>query len=392
MYDNSILQRTIKLLPRDLVFNSIAEHSSDDNSRSFKSWDHLICMLVAQYSGAESLRDLETIFNSQTSHHYHLNTDKVRRSTLSESNATRDYGVFCTIAKKLISLASGLGKEAKDALTIIDSSPIQLSGRGHEWSESTSVRKNNRGLKLHLSYLPESGEIEYVDVTAANVNDITAAKGMPLIANRVYVYDKGYCDYNWWQEIADTGSTFVTRLKQNSAFKVIRRKTISTKDKDFILSDNIICLTNKKPRGGKVNNLAGKYLRLLRISHPKGGNKPFFIVTNDLDAPASKVTNWYKERWKIENLFKWIKQNLKIKNFLGENENAIKIQIFVAIIAYILAWMAYKMDGCKARFKDFMVTLRTHLFVRPQNPQNKRRRLLQQRLELQKKQQLQLEI
>ena len=150
--------------------------------------------------------------------------------------------------------------------------------------------------------------------------------------------------------------------------------SIGSGEEENILRDEIIELTNKHPRGGKINRLAGRRLRLISIKHPGGKDTPFLIISDMLEATASEIAEAYKQRWSIELLFKRIKQNLKIKHFMGESKNAVLVQIFTAIIAYLLV-LAYKKllaSNHTGRLKDLLVSLKTALF----EPQrfNKRRR------------------
>ena len=136
-------------------------------------------------------------------------------------------------------------------------------------------------------------------------------------------------DFNWWLEIIEAGSHFVTRIKTNAAYKVLKTRAPDDDEDNNVRKDQIIELTNKAPRAGKINKLAGRKLRLIEIEHPGGKNRPFLIISDMLDVTASQIASYYKQRWSIELLFKWIKQNLKIKRFMGESRNAILIQIHV---------------------------------------------------------------
>ena len=204
----------------------------------------------------------------------------------------------------------------------------------------------------------------YLAVTGNTVNDVTQALDIPLEAGRVYVFDKGYCDYNWWNAIIQAGSSFVTRLKRNAAFEVIENRATET---DGILQDQIIALTNRFPGGKRTNQLAGTPLRLVRIPHPAGKTTAFWIVSNDLEAPASRIAAHYKARWSIELLFKWLKQNLKIKRFIAENRNAVMIQIYIAMIAYILIKRFHQATTSTTcyRMKHLLRLIAVNLFARP---------------------------
>lgn len=367
MFSNSIFSTVLKALPRDEIGKFVTRHGSDRWRKSFTTWDHLVVMLGAQFSGVNSLRELEVLFSSHRAHHYHLGSKGVKRSTLSDANKGRDCAVFRDIAQMLIARTRRCTAEMQEVLTILDASNIHLVGHGYGWAWETQTRACQPGLKLHVQMDYERDMLDYSEVTASNVNDITAAQDIPLERGRIYIFDKGYCDYNWWHRIGETGSHFVTRLKRNAAYRVTGTREIKAADQGFILQDQVIELTNKHPRAGKTNTLAGIPLRLIQIRHPGGKTRPFLIVSNNLTASALQIAGWYKRRWSIELLFKWVKQNLKLKRFVGHSRNAVMIQIYVALIAYILLKIYRKMLGNRpqTRLKDIMVTLKTGLFTRP---------------------------
>lgn len=369
-----MLSEILKLIPREEVKKIISHHKGDYCTKSFRSWDHLIAMITGQLSGAISLRELAVTLNSHPECHYHLHTKEVKRSTLSDANNNRNFVVFRDIASLLVSKLSSQRKALDNVVTVLDSSLISLRSRGHEWANQSKSGLSNKGLKLHVQFNHTEDHIEYVSINPASINDVTIAQSIPLMSNRVYVFDKGYCDYNWWKALADNGNTFVTRLKKNASFKVKDINPIAKEDKGFIIKDQVIVLSNKHPRAKKVNILAGIPLRLIEIKHPNGKEEPFMIVTNTLDASAQRIAGWYKERWSIELLFKWLKQNLKIKRFMGESHNAIMIQLFVAIISYVLLKFYQKMIQTHVRLKDVGVLVKTHLFTRPKLPERKRER------------------
>lgn len=374
MFSTSTFGEVLKLLPRDKISKLVDKRGADRWRKSFKTWDHLVAMLGGQLAGVGSLRDVENLFDEHRSTHYHLHCKGVKKSTLGDANKARDYQVFADIAQEMIICSGRKTRKAKALLSVLDSSPIRLQGRGHGWAEKSCTRTANQGLKLHLLLMPNDGALDYAAVTDMNVNDITDARGMKLKSGRIYVFDKGYYDYNWWHEIIEAGSHFVTRPKKNAAYKVLETRPILPGEDGNILGDQVIELTNKAPRGGKKNKLAGRKLRLVEIRHPGGKKGQFFIISDMMEATASEIADYYKQRWSIELLFKWIKQNLKIKRFMGESRNAVLIQIFVAIIAYLLVRLYKKLLG-KAhtgRLKDLIVSLKTGLFA-PRQDRNRRR-------------------
>jgi len=368
MFTSSIFAQLLKLVPQRIFDVAVERHQSDRWRKSFRTWDHLVALLAVQFSGAASLRDVETVINSHSNHLYHLKCKQVRRSTLSEANQTRHHEVFRDIALSMLSQAKRDAGELKTLISILDASVISLSGRGHDWAIETRTRNKTQGLKLHVQYAPGADLVEFVKITGNNICDIAMGREIQIEEGRIYVFDRGYCDYNWWHDIAKAGSRFVTRLKTNAAFATTEERQVPHSDDSTVIRDRVIKLTNASPRAGKKNTLAGEPLRLVEITHPKDKDKPFWIVSNDLDATADQIAAWYKQRWAIELMFKWLKQNLKIKRFIGESHNAILIQIYVAIIAYMLLRAFHKLgvNSYLERLKDVLVYVRNNLFERPQ--------------------------
>lgn len=172
----------------------------------------------------------------------------------------------------------------------------------------------------------------YVNISHANVNDITDAKAHIDIQQGVtYVFDKGYCDYNWWYAIEEAGAKFVSRIKSNAAYRLVENTPVE--DTERIAAEHIIQLTNTKPRAKAVNHYALKDLRLIRVY--RDGKHPMDIVTNDFERSATEIAQLYQQRWQVELFFKWVKQKLKLKRYFGCSENAVRIQVYCALIAYV---------------------------------------------------------
>ena len=188
-------------------------------------------------------------------------------------------------------------------------------------------------------------------------NDITKAKEIEIEKGVMYVFDKGYMDYKWWNEIAETGAYFVTRLKVNSA--IIEETDIQIHNE--IISSQLIRL---KPSHHGKNRSCTKILK--RIFVQREGKSPLVLVTNDLKRSSEEIADLYKSRWQIELFFKWIKQNLKIKKFLGRSENAVKTQICIAIIAFILIRLMQKLQNfCKeVPLKTLITIAKNGLFTK----------------------------
>jgi IS4 transposase len=177
----------------------------------------------------------------------------------------------------------------------------------------------------------------------ANYNDSTMGQRWPIITDTIYVFDKGYCDYNWWWNIHQKQAYFITRLKNNAA---IMMESTAAVISEVILEDGTFKFKNKHPRAGKKNLYRGE---LRRIVVKREGKKPLILVTNLLDVSAETIAALYKARWDIELFFKWIKQNLRIKQFLGRSDNAVKIQVATALIAYVLVQLVKISTGSESK-------------------------------------------
>lgn len=362
MYTNTRFRELLKALPKNTFRRCVKQHQSDKHNKGFDSWDHLISMIYAQLSGSRSLRELEVSYNSQAAHHYHLGCGPIKRSTLSDANAKRDASVFESFCNTLLAQAHGkLRRDVRDLLYLLDSSPICLFGRGYEWTQGQSM-PHVPGLKLHLLYAPESMLPCTAKVTRSTVNDLEYGREVEIEADAKYVFDKGYCDYNWWYRIDQAGAWFVTRLKRNAAVRVLQSNLIEGKDQAIILSDEVIQFKNKHPGGGRVNH----YMKPLRriVVHREDHVQPIVLVTNQMQTPAHEVADDYKRRWAIELWFKWIKQNLKIKQFLGRSENAVKIQLLIALITYLLAYRYRQLCGSAQSLYLWIAELKSTLFQR----------------------------
>lgn len=372
MFSLNRIGQVLKGLPRGVFQKAVDQHSGDRYTKGFGCWDQLVAMVYGQLSNASSLRELQAGFNQYRSHHYHLGTRQVKRSTLADANAKRNPEVFGQTAQALMAQAGRMIRgDREQMLHLIDSTSIALRGRGSQWALAGATR--TPGLKLHLVIdggcaLPLSQTI-----TAANVNDIDEARKLPIEPGAIYVFDKGYCDYNWWSRIDAQGARFVTRLKRNAAVRTLRP---TAPVHDEILADELIEFAHRSSRGGHRNEYT-KALRRIRVH--REGKQPLVLVTNDLHATAQDIARHYKDRWQIELLFKWIKQHLRIKRFLGESENAVRIQLLTALIAYLLVLIADAITPSKDSLWMTLAEMRAGPFHRPQTEESRWRRQQEQR-------------
>jgi hypothetical protein len=229
-----------------------------------------------------------------------------------------------------------LGRQIADAVYLIDSTGFRLSSLSADWAQFSA---GVSGAKLHIVYNPDSMRPSFAEVTPATINDITVAKTMPIQKGATYVFDLGFYDYGWWAKLNDAGCRLVTQLKVNTPLAVVaeNRRPASFS----ILSDRIGHLPPRQARSR--NNPFEDPVRELRVRSETG--KILRIVTNDLDAPADEIAELYKRRWQIELFFRWVKHTLKIRHFLGTSENAVRIQIAIALIAFLLLRAAHAVQN-----------------------------------------------
>ena len=290
-----------------------------------------MALLYGQLSGAQSLREIEAGLSSHRDRLYHLGTRAPSRSTLADANATRPCAVFTGLFAHMVGQASrGLRKKIGEAVRLIDSTGLRLSAASGWARYSAEVC----GAKLHVVYDPDADRPLYAAFTCARVNDITAAKALPIEAGATYVFDLGYYDYGWWAKLDQARCRIVTRFKKNTPLVVLDEMPIERGSP--VLSDRIGHLPERMARHRK--NPFQNPVRELRVRTETG--KELRILTNDLDAPAEEIAELYRRRWLIELFFRGIKQTLKIRHFLGTSENAVRIQVAVALIAFLLLRLA----------------------------------------------------
>jgi IS4 transposase len=357
-YEASVFRALIKPLSRRRFGARTVRLNADAYDKSFSSWDHLVTLVFAQLSGVDSLRGLAAAWAANSHCHYHLGAGPIRRSTLSDANARRSPALFAETFTDLAGLADRRARKAGgDFVKLIDSSPIPLS----MLHEARLWNGRIKGAKLHLVYDPDTDLPETVDITPANVNDISFAHEIKVQHGATYVFDKGYCSLAFWDRLHKAKAFFVTRPKKNAALKTIARRRLdaATIIETNVVSDEIVRHESKN----KTRIALGFVLR--RITVRRDNAKPIQIISNDLTRPARDIAALYRRRWRIELLFRWIKQHLKIKRFIGRSENAVKLQILAALIAYLLLRIAARtscrQDIAPIRFAELVSAA---LFVR----------------------------
>lgn len=372
MHSLSQFQSLLKPITQSGQFTRYVRASNaDKHQKTLKTHDLLIHLLFAQISKSTSLRILEERFNSHPTHHYHLNTRPVRRSTLSDALQKRDIAPFIALAGEFSAHhARKIRTESQDILALLDSTTIALNPDLFTFARSNS---HNQGLKLHLLIDAKQQQPLYFDFSSSTSNDIQNARHMPIETGYHYVFDRGYCDYRWWQHIHRQGASFTTRLRKGTRYQIIEEKALDAQH-PHILEDQTIRL-HKAPD-----------MLLRRIVVKRDHKAPLELVSNRLQDAAHSLAEAYKARWGIELLFKWVKQHLNLKNFLGRSANAVKLQILAALIVWFLLNIYKERHGLTDSLHLLFARLSGSLFTRTATPYcvyRKRRREREERLQKQ---------
>ena len=335
-----VLTRMLALIPPEFFDKLVTQHQVNKGVRKLTANAHLAVMLFAQLAGLPSLRSIEQATAALTATQRRSGLLPTRRSTLAEANLRIPWMFYRDLFLGLLNTMKDRFPRHKfdlpGKLFSLDSTVIPLCLSLHRWAEYTT-RKG--GMKLH-TLLDHDGYIpSVIRVTAARVHDIAEGRKFTFHKGDTLLFDRGYFDSAWFAKLCRQGVFFVTRIKRNIGFEYTERRQV--KRKDGIRGDWIGCLT------GTCAALCPVPLRLVRFIDPNTGEE-FEFLTNLLDVDARVITDLYRQRWQIESFFKWIKQNLKIKTYLGTDQNAVLVQIWIAMIAYLLVRMVQRNAPKKA--------------------------------------------
>nr|WP_298147892.1 IS4 family transposase [uncultured Pseudomonas sp.] len=364
MFSQIRFSKLLQAIPRHAFNKAVQDSGGDRYAKRFSSWDLLVTMIFGQVNQIQSLRTLSTAFGSLSAHHYHLNARSMSRSTLSDALSKRSPEPLRLLCEHLLQgVARKQRRSIQEKICLIDSTSITLRGPGFdEWAKATKTRIT-QGLKVHMAIDPRQSAPTYANVTYANVNDMTDAQGMSLEADMTYVFDKGYCDYSWWHRIDQSGAFFVTRLKRNANVSHVKEHSSPTEKAENIERDEVVQFNNRQLNGRKnpYKDQAVRRIQIKRDDH----DPPMILVTNDFSRSAAEIAALYKDRWQIELFFKWLKQKLNLKRYLGFSENAVRIQIYSALITYLLMTVYLQRSDYQGSISELAIMLAHCLFERP---------------------------
>lgn len=358
-----IFNQVLNYIPRNLVGQAVREVKADYYCKSFKTYDHLVTMLYATLNQCTSLREVTTGLLAWEHRIYHLGLSAhPRRSTLADANKRRSAEVFEKIYLRLVGRYQSVlpdSRRPKDKVYIFDSTSITLFQeilKGAGLSKTDGRRKG--GIKVHTLLHAASDVPVMVRCSAAAVNDASFLKYLQLPAGSVVVFDKGYRDYSAYNGFTQQKITWVTRHHDSSVYRVSKRCVIN----DYHRRHGV-CSDWRIELGHHHSKKATKVkARMIHYCDPKT-KRHFCFITNNLELSPLSISQYYRQRWQIETFFKRIKQNYPLKYFLGDNENAIQIQIWCALIADLLLKVIKKSSRAVMAFSNMVGLVRLHLMT-----------------------------
>jgi putative transposase len=345
----------LNIFPRHEFQKVVNRHQGDRRVRKLRCWDQFVHLLYAQLSGRESMRDLVFGVRSFGSKLYHLGARVVHRSTLSDANNRRTHEIYQDIFFSLSSRVSSLAPKYKlklpRKLYILDSTFLELCLSVFPWAR---FRKAKGAVKIHTLLQADGPLPRFVVISDGKKHDAPVARQIVFPERSFLVFDMAYHDFSFYNDLNNNKITFVTRLKSNAQYWVLKRRIVDRST--GVTSDHYIEFT-----GFYTHNKYPRKLRRIRYSDPESG-KAYIFLTNNFKLSAKKIADIYKARWEIELFFKCIKQNLKIKKFFGTTPNAVFTQIWIAMIAYLLASFYKFMLKSAYSIQSIFRLLRSQLF------------------------------
>ena len=333
-----ILSQILDLVHWQTLSRLVSKYEPNTVARHFGFRQQFICMVFAQLTSRDGLRDIATCLNARPETLYHLGfTGKVARSTLADANESRDWRIWEDLAKSLIRKArplyvgEDLGVDLDNTIYALDSTTIDLSLTLFNWAD---FRQTKAGIKMHTQIDLRGPIPTCICITGARQHDVGWLDELFFEAGAFYLMDRGYMDFARLALIANAGAFFVTRAKANLRFT--RHYSNQVNRLTGLRSDHI-----GKPTIQKSRDDFPMLLRRVKYLDLETG-KPFVFLTNHLEIPALTVAMLYKLRWRIELFFRWIKGHLRIKHYYGTSPNAVKTQIWIAVCTYLMIAILHK--------------------------------------------------
>ena len=352
----SIFSQILGVFSRAEFEHAVCQHRAEHHARGFNSWTQMVAMLFCHLGRAQSLREICGGLAACEGKLRHLGVEQSpKRSTLAYANEHRPWQLYQTVFEQLLKkcqreVRGGKKFRFKNKLLSMDGSVIDLSATMYDWAK---FRQTKGGVKLHLlldhdGYLPK-----YAVIEPARKAEIKVARTLPLEPGTILVFDRGYTDYQWFARLTKQGVYFVTRQRWNGYYSVVKQRKVPKHGN--ILADQWVLLGHRSYRTGVA-------VRRVVVRDPET-DKQFEFLTNHPGFAASTIAKIYRDRWQIEVFFKALKQSLRIKTFVGTSANALKTQIWTALIAMLVLKYLKLKSSYGWSLSNLVALLRQQLFV-----------------------------
>lgn len=358
-----VIRQIIDLIPNHIQRRAIQTYQTDKYCHKYKTYDQLVALLFGQLCRCSTLEDISVGIGVSQTYINDLGLQQSpAKSTMSDGNKKRDWRVFEHMYQGLLTYygnslraksKSRIVEEVKDKTVLIrDSSTIGLCLSMFDWAK---FRTAKGGIKIHTQWDEAMMLPNLVNISEAKIHDSKGFEHVVFPKDTIIIEDKGYWDFQVIKARLKAQNTFVTRIKDNTVYESIEELELPEQQDEHILKDELIRLTGAKARKLGLHN---EPLRRVVVYHQEK-NTTLEIITNNLNWKAATIGQLYRNRWNIETFFKLLKQNLNVKTFVGTSENAVKSQIFVAMIAYLLLELLrrVKAEG-KTAFSNFVEKIR----------------------------------
>lgn len=352
----SIFSQLLQLFPRLEFEQLVHQHRAERHARGFTCWGQFVAMLFCQLGQAQSLREICGGLASCEGKLRHLGIPQApKRSTLSYANEHRPWQLYQSVFQRLYQRCHQLSGTARrfrfrHPMLILDSTMIDLCASLYDWA---TYQRTKGAAKLHLvldhqGYLPQ-----LLVITPGNVHEIAVARRLRFQPGTILIFDRGYVDYAWFEQLTQQGVFFVTRLRHDAHYRVTEERSLPRVGP--ILRDQVIQLGSPWYRQPRV-------LRRVEVEMPEWDH-PLVLLTNHLGLGPTTVARIYRERWQVEVFFRALKQNLRVKSFVGTSANALKIQVWTALIAMLLLKYLQLRASRGWSLSNLVALLRQQLFV-----------------------------
>jgi hypothetical protein len=354
----SLFSQLVALFNKGQFYHLVREHRSERYCKRFSSWDHFVAMLFCQLAQAKSLREICGGLASTMGKLRHLGMkDAPKKSTLSYANSHRPWEMYRDLFYQTLDLCKSAAPKKgkfrfKNKLLSLDSTTIALCLSLFPWAE---FRRTKGAIKLHLLLDHEGYFPTYAYISNGNKHDVTIARKVPLPPGSIVTMDRGYNDYKLFAYWTENRISFVTRMKDNADYTVVEETTIPTTGN--VLRDQLVQFN-----GVQAQKNCPHILRRVVVWDEKN-EREIVLLSNHLKFGANTLSAIYKDRWQIELFFKALKQNLKIKTFVGTSENALRIQIWTALIAMLLIKYLQFKSKFQWSLSNLVAFLRWNLFT-----------------------------